>query len=143
MQYDKRTITHLVRRRTQIRPKCTGSPRPRAYAYPKVTIACQHMFEMREGMDNSLLIEHLYLTLICIPQPFLRHANGIAVLVSPLVGDLINGCFVGFDGDVPEADADGLQGGYVDGCSGVVEEALVASDVVKVVGAHGGRRQER
>lgn len=67
----------------------------------------QHIFAIREGMNDSLLVEHVYLALICIPSP----PFGTLIVKWFLYPARWRSSMDGFDGDVPEEDISGLQDG--------------------------------
>ena len=93
-----------------------------------------------QGPRRSLLgIEYLELFLVLITEGVFSDGHDVDGLVVALAGvDLgVAACDGDRDGDVPEENADGSEGGVVDGYPGVMGEALVAGEVVKIIGMHG------
>ena len=90
---------------------------------------------------NLLGIEYLELFLVLITEGVFSDGRDVDGLVVALVGDGVDlgvvACDGDRDGDVPEENADGSEGGVVDGYPGVMGEALVAGEVVKIIGMHG------
>lgn len=88
----------------------------------------------------KLFVKHLELRLVEIAEALFRDGDDIPVPVVTFAGDgvdfgVVTRCGNG-DGDVPVEDAEGGQDVVVDGYAGVVGEALIAGNVVKVISAH-------
>lgn len=87
---------------------------------------------------SALFIEAFEPCLVEIAETFFSNGDDIPVLVTAFTGDGVDFGIVACrgNGDAPMEDTEGGEDGVVDGYTGVVEEALVAGDVIKVVGAH-------
>lgn len=89
---------------------------------------------------SALFIEGFELCLVEIAEAFFGDSDDIPVPVSALTGDGVDfgvvACRGDWDGDVPVEDTDGSEDGVVNKCTRVVGEALIAGNIIEVVGAH-------